>query len=197
MRNDIGLAAALPLLAIVFAAGLLIAIRWPVLVIFVMLTLSERGDMLVVVVVPVVVGLPVAIRAAGLKLANAFGRSCFCCWLLKMPTGWGPFGDCCCCCCRCASNCFFALAKAKLLLMVVVLLLPVVLFIRACSWRNCSAAMEPRGRTGEAATLEDGPEDGVGIFCCKLNGEGFWVWSDFALVMTGTCCWRGVTGVCG
>lgn len=56
--------------------------------------------------------------------------------------------------------------------------------------------MEPRGSVGEAAALEDeAVGGGFEIFCCRLNGdeEGeFCSWRDFALVMTGTCCWRGV-----
>lgn len=34
--------------------------------------------------------------------------------------------------------------------------------------------MEPRGRVGEAGTLEDDDDGGGGgleIFCCKLNGD--------------------------
>lgn len=92
------------------------------LVIFVILTLSDSGDM------PVVAGFVVACnRPMGLALARAFGSDG--CWLEmdtvgpvdgNNPTGMGPFADdcCCCCCCRCASSCFFALAIARLLLVV-------------------------------------------------------------------------------
>lgn len=113
----------------VLGGGLLIAIRWPVLVIFVILTLSDSGDILVVAVF--VVGCN---RPRGLTLARAFGSDC--CWLEmdtvvpvdgKMPTGTDPFTDDC-CCWRWASSCFFALAIARLLLVRVAPLLE--LFIR-------------------------------------------------------------------
>lgn len=110
------------------------------LVIFVMLTLSDKGDMFVWLagLLPVIVS-----RAApGLVLAKPFGS----CWLTmdvvvvvvacegKIPTGTGLLGDCCCCCCcRCAScSCFFALAIARceLVLLAMRLLLVPALFIR-------------------------------------------------------------------
>lgn len=104
------------------------------LVIFVMLTLSDRGDMFVWLA-----GLLPVIVSRGLVLAKAFGS---CCWLTmdvvvvvvacegKIPTGTGLFGD---CCCRCAScSCFFALAIARceLVLLAMRLLLVPALFIR-------------------------------------------------------------------
>lgn len=57
--------------------------------------------------------------------------------------------------------------------------------------------MEPRGSgfDGEEVMLEDDEEGGLEIFCWRLKGEEFCSWSDFALVMTGTCCWRGVVAV--
>lgn len=62
--------------------------------------------------------------------------------------------------------------------------------------------MEPRGRAfeGDVVMLEDdADEGGLEIFCCRLvKGDGeFCSWRDFALVMTGTCCWRGVVAALG
>lgn len=75
LRNDIAaLLAVAPAVVTVLGGGLLIAIRWPVLVIFVMLTLSDSGD------IPVVAGFAVACnRPTGLALARAFGSDCCCC----------------------------------------------------------------------------------------------------------------------
>lgn len=139
LRNDIAaLLEPLAAAATVLIGGLLIAIRWPVLVIFVMLTLSDSGDMLVVAGLLVACNRPMV----GLVLASAFGNDCCCCWLEmdaivavdgKVPIG---FDDCCCCCCCCwrwASNCFLALAIARLLLVplfVRVAMAPLELFIR-------------------------------------------------------------------
>lgn len=46
---------------------------------------------------------------------------------------------------------------------------------------------------------DDADEGGLEIFCCRLvKGDGeFCSWRDFALVMTGTCCWRGVVAALG
>lgn len=122
LRNDIvALLEAFAAPAVtVLGGGLLIAIRCPVLVIFVILTLSDSGDMLVVADFVVACN-----RPTGLALARAFGSDG--CWLEmdtvvpvegKSPTGTDPLADDCCSCCRCANSCFFALAIARLLLVL-------------------------------------------------------------------------------
>lgn len=62
--------------------------------------------------------------------------------------------------------------------------------------------MEPRGRAFEGDDVlmleDDADVGGLESFCWRLKGDGeFCSWRDFALVMTGTCCWRGVVTALG